>query len=50
LKEVIKYAFGVREEAIVGAPAWVDSERYDIVGRAAPVGSGNLLAFDAPWC
>jgi len=36
---VIKFAFGVRDEAIVGAPAWVDSERFDIVGKAAPVGS-----------
>lgn len=39
LKEVIKFAFGVRGEAIVGAPAWVDSEHFDIIGKAAPVGS-----------
>ena len=39
LKEVIKFAFKVREEAIIGAPAWIESEHYDIVGKAAPVGS-----------
>ena len=39
VKEVIKFAFGVRNEAIVGAPAWVDSEHFDIIGKAAPVGS-----------
>ena len=39
LKEVIEFAFNVRDEAIVGAPAWTESERYDIVGKAAPVGS-----------
>ena len=39
LKEVIKFAFKVREEAIVGAPAWIESEHYDIVGKAAPVAS-----------
>jgi uncharacterized protein (TIGR03435 family) len=38
LKEVIKFAYSVRDEAIAGAPAWIDSERYDINGKAAPVG------------
>ena len=38
LKEVIKFAYSVRDEAIVGAPAWIGSERYDINGKAAPVG------------
>jgi uncharacterized protein (TIGR03435 family) len=38
LKEVIKFAYSVRNEAITGAPAWIDSERYDINGKAAPVG------------
>ena len=39
LKEVIKFAFNVREEAIVGAPAWTESQPYDIIGKASPVGS-----------
>ena len=39
LKEIIKFAFNVRDEAIVGAPSWIESDRYDIVGKAAPVGS-----------
>lgn len=38
LKEIIKFAFNVRDEAIVGAPGWVDAEHYDIVGKAPPVG------------
>jgi uncharacterized protein (TIGR03435 family) len=38
LKEVLKFAYGVRDEAITGAPTWVDSEHYDIVGKADPVG------------
>jgi uncharacterized protein (TIGR03435 family) len=38
LKELIKFAYKVRNEAIVGAPAWADSERYDINGKTAPVG------------
>jgi uncharacterized protein (TIGR03435 family) len=38
LREVIKFAYTLRNEAIVGAPAWADSERYDINGKAAPVG------------
>src|SRR5579863_6732188 len=38
LREVIKFAYTVRNEAIVGAPAWINSERYDINGKAAPVG------------
>lgn len=39
LREVIKFAFDVRDEAIVGAPGWIDSEHYDIVGKARPVGA-----------
>src|SRR5580693_4601823 len=38
LREVIKFAYSVRDEAITGAPAWINSEHYDINGRAAPVG------------
>lgn len=38
LREIIKFAFDLRDEAIVGAPGWVDTEHYDIVGKAPPVG------------
>ncbi len=38
LQEVIKFAFNMRGEAIIGAPAWANSARYDIDGKAAPVG------------
>jgi uncharacterized protein (TIGR03435 family) len=39
LKEIIKFAYNVRDEAFVGAPRWVDSERYDIVGKAPAAGA-----------
>ena len=38
LKEIVKFGYSLRDEAIVGAPAWMDSEHYDIVGKADPVG------------
>jgi uncharacterized protein (TIGR03435 family) len=38
LKEIIKFAFNMRDEAIIGAPGWVETEHYDIVGKAPPVG------------
>jgi bla regulator protein BlaR1 len=39
VKEIIKFAFNLRDEAIVGVPSWVDSERYDVVGKAPAAGS-----------
>jgi uncharacterized protein (TIGR03435 family) len=39
VKEIIKFAYNLRDEAIVGAPNWVDSDRYDIVGKAPAAGS-----------
>jgi uncharacterized protein (TIGR03435 family) len=39
VKEIIKFAYNVRNEAIVGAPSWVESDRYDIVGKAPAAGS-----------
>jgi uncharacterized protein (TIGR03435 family) len=38
IKELIKFAYNVRDENIIGAPGWIDSERYDVIGKAAPVG------------
>jgi uncharacterized protein (TIGR03435 family) len=37
LKEVIKFVYAVRDEEILGAPSWVDSQRYDITGKAPKV-------------
>ena len=39
LKEILKFAYNLRDEAIVGAPNWVDTDRYDIVGKAPAAGS-----------
>lgn len=41
LKNVIAYAYGVREFLISGGPAWLETERFDIEGR---VGSSPLEA------
>jgi len=39
VKEIIKFAYNLRDEAIVGAPNWVNSDRYDIVGKGPAAGS-----------
>ena len=43
LKEILKFAYGLRNEAIMGAPGWVDSERYDIIGKGPAVGSDETF-------
>jgi bla regulator protein blaR1 len=43
LKDLIRAAYGVREYQISG-PEWLNSERYDIVAKAAqPVGHAQLM-------
>jgi uncharacterized protein (TIGR03435 family) len=39
VREIVKFAYNVRDEAVVGAPAWWNSDRFDIVGKAPAVGS-----------
>lgn len=39
VKEIIKFAYNVRDEAIVGGPGWLDSDHYDIIGKAPAAGS-----------
>jgi uncharacterized protein (TIGR03435 family) len=34
LKAMVRYAYDVQENQISGGPAWVDSDRWDIVGSA----------------
>lgn len=34
LKELITFAFDARDEEIAGAPRWVETEHYDVVGKA----------------
>jgi uncharacterized protein (TIGR03435 family) len=38
LKEIIKFGFNIRDEAVIGAPGWVETEHFDVVGKAPPVG------------
>jgi bla regulator protein blaR1 len=39
VREIVKFAYNLREEAVVGAPAWLNSDRFDIVGKAPAAGS-----------
>jgi uncharacterized protein (TIGR03435 family) len=43
IKEIIKFAYNIRDENIVGAPTWISSDRYDIVGKAPAVGSEEIF-------
>ena len=36
LKEAIAPAYGIKSDLIVGGPKWINSERFDIVAKAAP--------------
>lgn len=42
-QELIKLAFGIRDEAIVGAPNWVETQRYDITGKGPTVDSEEVF-------
>jgi len=48
LKAIIQFAYGVRTEAIIGAPGWVDSDRYDIIGKGPAVGSEKTFWPNTP--
>lgn len=43
LRELIKLAFSVKDYQISSAPAWIDSERYDIAAKTA---SAQKLSFE----
>lgn len=42
LRELIKLAFSVKDYQIVGAPGWIDSERYDMVAKTASAANLSL--------
>jgi uncharacterized protein (TIGR03435 family) len=44
LKNLIAYAYGVRELLISGGPAWADNDRFDIDARAGAGGSPRETA------
>jgi len=36
MKEFLKFAYNVRDEQLAGGPAWLNSDRFDITGKATP--------------
>jgi uncharacterized protein (TIGR03435 family) len=44
LKSILHFAFGLPENQIVDAPAWVDSANFDIVAKAGPDADTQLNA------
>jgi bla regulator protein BlaR1 len=48
LKAIIQFAYGVRTEAITGAPGWVDVDRYDIVGKGPAIGTEKTFWPNTP--
>jgi len=42
LKECIGYAYNLSPQLISGGPAWISSERYDMVAEIPPDGSPTL--------
>ncbi len=41
-RTILRQAFGVEEDRIIGAPAWVKSDRYDIEAKVAPEDAARL--------
>lgn len=40
LKQLIAGAWHVKEYAVVGGPAWIDSDRFDVIAKAPPNAAG----------
>jgi uncharacterized protein (TIGR03435 family) len=38
MKVLIMFAYHLRPEALAGGPAWIESDRYDVVAKAAETG------------
>jgi bla regulator protein blaR1 len=50
LQQVIRTAYGVEDDRIAGAPAWLTSEKYDLEAKEAYVGSGDPhVSPDQEW-
>lgn len=48
LKELITFAFDARDEEIIGAPGWVETEHYDLVGKAPTAEAKGALQRSTP--
>jgi uncharacterized protein (TIGR03435 family) len=48
-RELIRFAYGLREDQLAGGPAWLDGERFDVEtggdGDGSHYGSASLRAF-----
>jgi len=42
LQQVIRAAYGVEDDRISGAPAWLESEKYDVEAKVSASGSDDL--------
>src|SRR3954462_6177184 len=43
LKELIIFAYGVQENAIMGLAKWMDNDRFDVVAKAPADSSTQIL-------
>jgi bla regulator protein BlaR1 len=41
LQQVMRVAYGVEDDRIIGAPSWLSSEKYDVVAKEANPEGGN---------
>jgi uncharacterized protein (TIGR03435 family) len=42
LSDLIKFAYGLHSRQIIGAPAWFESEKYDVVGKPDVEGTPSV--------
>ena len=43
MKNLLQFAYNLREEQIGSGPAWINSDRFDIDGKATPGASNDTL-------
>jgi uncharacterized protein (TIGR03435 family) len=43
LKDLIQFAYNLEDDALKGAPGWLDSEKFDIVAKTAPTASDDTF-------
>jgi uncharacterized protein (TIGR03435 family) len=41
--DLIRTAYGVDGETVVGGPSWLESDRYDVIAKAPPASSPEIL-------
>jgi uncharacterized protein (TIGR03435 family) len=47
LKFLIQQAWNINEDLLVGAPKWMDTDRYDVIAKASTTGPGAATDRDA---